>query len=92
VTIFNQCPHFTVSPNPASSTISVSSIIASTSNSPTISKVNIFNQQGTLRLQKVFNNAAKTDINISNLPAGIYLVQIVDKVNNTESHQLQIIR
>jgi hypothetical protein len=94
VTIFNQCPHFAVSPNPAASTISVSSIIPATTNNirPTISKVNIFNQQGTLRFQKVFNNVAKADINISNLSPGIYLVQIVDKVNNTESHQLQIIR
>jgi hypothetical protein len=94
VTIFNQCPHFAVSPNPAASTISVSSIIPATTNnlSSTISKVNIFNEQGTLRFQKVFNDVEKANINISNLSPGIYLVQIVDKANNTESHQLQIIR
>ena len=93
VTIFNQCPHFAVSPNPAASTISVSSIIPANNNmSSTISKVNIFNEQGTLRFQKVFNDVEKANINISNLSPGIYLVQIVDKANNTESHQLQIIR
>jgi len=51
-------------------------------------EVFVFNLMG----QKVYQNRYSSSINLSNLPDGIYIVRILDQVNNTAMSQKLLIR
>jgi hypothetical protein len=72
---------FTLSPNPASSTLTASSVDQSTPDGLTdyrITELKIYDQKGTLRKQKKFDKLKNASLNISDLPSGIYIVEVSD--------------
>lgn len=71
---------YLISPNPASSTMTVSTVDASngeTSNNYNISEVKIYDQMGLLKKQAKYGNVKTAAVNISTLPTGIYMVEII---------------
>ncbi|MHB1922373.1 MAG: T9SS type A sorting domain-containing protein [Chitinophagaceae bacterium] len=96
-TIYSPCGSlFTVSPNPASNSINISASINTRSgtienSNSTFSTVNIYDFQNNLVKHVILNNVSNTSINISNLPFGIYIVEIVEG-NYKERHKIQILR
>lgn len=71
---------FTIAPNPATSSISISSTSASSrssiSNNATIDKVSVYDQQGNLRKYQLTKTAKLVKIDISDLANGIYVIEI----------------
>lgn len=83
---------YSISPNPATSDVTVSSVAANKQTpQKTITAVNIYNQQGNLKKQQAFNKVKKAIINVSNLPTGIYFIEIVDG-QHKERQQLSVVR
>jgi pimeloyl-ACP methyl ester carboxylesterase len=90
------CELYSVSPNPASSSINVSVAmipppcdLAMASSELTISEVNIYDQVGNLMKVKKEKKSKKTTINLDGLKTGIYVVEIVDG-KYKERHQIII--
>ncbi|MEI9945330.1 MAG: T9SS type A sorting domain-containing protein [Chitinophagaceae bacterium] len=90
------CEMFRVSPNPASSNFTVStiednSIAASkeyTSNR-SFTEIRIFDMQSNLKKYQRFNKAKQATINISDLKLGIYIVEVSNGIYK-ERHQLSV--
>lgn len=79
--IFGQqsAPAYTVSPNPASTDITVATnTSANAKEDKWITEVSIYDQQGTLKKQQKFAKVKKARLNISNLPFGIYFIEVSD--------------
>ncbi len=95
VTIYSPCGHsYVVSPNPATSIITVSPANfsgAATNSTSTISLINIYDGQANLKKHQLFNKVASASINVSDLPLGMYIIEIIDGTNN-ERQKLQIIK
>ncbi len=77
---------FSVTPNPATSTATVSSISPST----TIRSVEVFDKTGAKRSTIVLSNVSKASLNLSSLPADIYTLNITSTAGEVESKQLII--
>ncbi|WP_298390315.1 T9SS type A sorting domain-containing protein, partial [Hydrotalea sp.] len=95
VTIYSPCGYsFTVYPNPANSMVNISlqptngktAIVGSS-----ISEISIYDLQNNLQRHQLFNKVSNASIDVSNLPTGLYIVEIKDGAY-TERHKLQIIR
>lgn len=87
---------FMVSPNPATSNITVATVenkglIAPKdfANDKTFSEIKILDLQGNLKKQQRFNKAKQATINISALPLGIYMIEISNG-KYKERHQLSV--
>lgn len=93
--------YYTVSPNPATSTVTATvsennainnSIDATKSSTPsTISEINIYDQTGNLKKHQLFNKLKRASLDISNLPTGIYVIEISDG-SYKETQKLQILK
>lgn len=69
--------NYSISPNPASSDITVSSITSTTTEvDHLITEVSIYDQQGNLKKRQKFANIKKATINIRSLPFGVYFIEI----------------
>jgi len=69
--------YYMVSPNPAQSTVTVSVNKSKTEAAySTFDQVNVYDQQGNLKLIKKFGKVKTASINISNLINGIYIIEI----------------
>lgn len=87
---------FRVSPNPASNNIQLSAVdqqSRTTSKTLTgnrsITLVNIFDLQGNLKKQLRFNQVRQANIDVSNLPRGLYVIEISNG-KDKERQQLSI--
>jgi len=82
--------NFKVSPNPANSTITVSSLYSKSAknDSPTFNSIRIYDFAGNLKIYKKFSKEKDANLNISNLQKGNYIIEIV---TNTYKEQQQII-
>lgn len=93
VTIYSPCGHsYSISPNPATSIVAISAIIPryETTSTSLISQINIYDQQGVLKMHKTFGKVEKAKINVCSLQTGIYIIQIIDGINKDEQ-KLQIL-
>jgi hypothetical protein len=69
---------YTVSPNPASSDVTISTVqSAETKADRSITAVNIYSQEGNLKKQRKFGKVKTASISISDLVNGMYVVEII---------------
>jgi hypothetical protein len=94
-TFLNGCYYYfySVSPNPATSNVTVSQkeSTASNSESKTVSEVKIYDMQGNLKKVQKFNKVKTAIVNTSGLPNGTYFIEI-SSGDYTERQQLLIQR
>jgi hypothetical protein len=84
--------YYSVSPNPATSKVTVSSKDEKTTEKhTTITELNIYDQQSALRKSQKFNKVKNGTIDIGNLPVGIYIIEIIDG-DYKERQQLSIVK
>ncbi len=86
--------YYSMSPNPATSTVTVYSKETNTKEKTkheTITEVNIYDQQGNLKKHQKFGKVNKATINIADLRTGVYFIEIVDD-NYKERQQLSVLR
>jgi pimeloyl-ACP methyl ester carboxylesterase len=86
--------YYSMSPNPASSTITVSSKETNAKGvkvDKTITEINIYDKLGNLKMHRKFNKEKKVDLNISNLSADLYYLEIVDGTYK-ERQKLSVVR
>lgn len=71
--------YFTMSPNPASSDITVSTLENSSKSGTdrSITSINIYNQQGMLKKQRKFGKVKTASMSVSDLTNGTYVIEIV---------------
>lgn len=77
-------PNYQISPNPATSDITVNPIVQkglSDSKKLYISEINIYDEQGILRLHFKYNKVTTATLNVANLSSGIYIIEITNGVN-----------
>ncbi|HEY5462879.1 MAG TPA: T9SS type A sorting domain-containing protein [Hanamia sp.] len=55
------------------------------------SKINIYDEVGNLKMHKIFNKIKTTTLNVSNLPTGIYKIEIIEG-SYKERKELQILK
>jgi len=67
---------YSVSPNPATSDVTVMPDASASSSQTTITEVNIYDDQGNLKKRQLFDNVSKAVLNVSNLRIGIYFIEI----------------
>jgi hypothetical protein len=83
---------YSVSPNPATSEVTVAVAQPSQKdNSTAITKLNIYDQQGNLKKHQNFNKVKRARMNVADLPAGVYFIEIVNGTTK-ERHQLSILK
>ncbi len=83
---------YTVAPNPASSTVEVSSNAVSTDiDQHAITEVNLYDQQGNIQKHVKFNKVKKGNVNVSNLKNGIYFIEVADGAFK-ERQQIQVLK
>jgi len=71
--------YYVLPPNPATSEVTIS-VMENTSggqNDKSITSVNIYDQQGIMRKQRKFGKTKSASVSISDLPDGMYVVEIV---------------
>jgi hypothetical protein len=86
--------YYSMSPNPASSTVTVSSKDKNAKGEKvdkTITEINIYDKLGNLKIRRKFNKEKKVDLNISNLSADLYYLEIVDGTYK-ERQKLSVVR
>jgi len=86
--------YFSMSPNPASSTVTVSAKETTSKgvkSDKTITELNIYDQQGNLKKRQKFGKVKQATLNISDLRTGVYFVEIVDGIYK-ERQQLSVLR
>lgn len=90
----NDCGYYySISPNPATSTVTASSKETTTKGeriNKTITEVNIYDQQGNLKKHQKFGKVNNATLNIADLRTGIYFIEIVDGVYK-ERQQLSVL-
>lgn len=94
ITIWSNCNHsFVVSPNPASSTVTVAPVtdMKASVKAPSITSLTIYDALGNVRKHQAFNKVASASLNVSGLGAGIYYIEITDGTYK-ERQQIQVIR
>jgi hypothetical protein len=71
---------FSVYPNPANSDI----FISSTTDFEEITEIQVYDTKGSLQLKQIVNDPANNEIelNIGNLPAGIYYIRLIGSTSN----------
>lgn len=90
--------YYSVSPNPATSIVTVNVAQNTALNSSTdaakqlsFSTINIYDQTGNLKIHKLYNKMKSASLDISNLPTGIYVIEISDGAYK-ETQKLQILK
>lgn len=80
--VYSNCGYYySMSPNPASSTVTVSAketTAAGDKSDKSINEINIYDQQGNLKNHQKFAKTKTTTLDVSGLKTGIYIVEIVD--------------
>lgn len=97
VTIYSNCPKFALSPNPASSQVTISPVSNSKGvsvNNGNISGINIYDLQGNLYNHILCNGVKTATVNVSSLISGTYVIEIISQTNgiNKEKQLLSIVR
>lgn len=91
---------YVVSPNPASSNVTVGvrkDLLAKKPNpndpgmTRGITEINIYDQTGLLKKRQKFGKTSTANVNVSDLPTGIYFIEIIDGTFK-ERQQLVIVR
>jgi hypothetical protein len=92
---------YTVSPNPATSTVTVnvtqnsvsgnSADVSKSSKQLSFSTINIYDQTGNLKIHRLYNKVKSASLNVSNLPTGIYIIEITNGAYK-ETQKLQILK
>jgi hypothetical protein len=100
-TYFTGCSggYYVVAPNPATSTVTINSssdnLASVNTASSTIphgfSEINIYDELGNLKLHKTYNKVRSARINVSNLPTGIYTIEIIEG-SYKETEKLQVLK
>ena len=87
--------YYLIAPNPASSEVTVTAKETTPdSKAPTngsITELNIYDQQGTLKKQKKYAPVKKATLNISDLKTGIYILEIING-SYKERQQLSVVK
>lgn len=97
VTVYSNCENgyaYTLSPNPATSTVTISSketIVKGAKTEKTIKEITILDQLGNIKKRQQFGKVKTATLNISTFPVGIYFIEIGDGVYK-ERQQLIIQR
>ncbi len=82
------------SPNPATSEVTASvaeGTSAKQDNTAVITEVNIYDQQGNLKKHQKFSKVKRARVNVSDLRAGVYFIEIVNGTYK-ERKQLSILK
>lgn len=91
VTIYSPCGHrFAISPNPAYSTMKVTvapQIGTSGTSNASISQINIYDFQNNLKKQFTFGGVTTSQIDVSSLTTGVYIIEIFDSSSSTKERQ-----
>lgn len=68
-------------------------VTSSKSNTKTtsITKINIYDQQGNLKLHQKYGKVEKAVVQLSGLTTGVYFIEIVDGMNR-ERQQLNVLK
>jgi len=85
--------YYSMSPNPASSTVTISAKETTPKGEKidkTITEINIYDQQASLKKHEKFSKVKTATVNISGLNNGVYIVEIVD--GNFKERQKLIIQ
>jgi hypothetical protein len=84
---------FIVSPNPATTTITINTTAGNskTNSSSSISEINIYDQLGNLKIHRIYNKIKNISLDVSNFPTGIYVIEIKDDTYK-ETQKLQILK
>ena len=92
VTIWSNCHGFRVSPNPAQSVIKVTveGSDASARNAG-FSEVRIYDKEGNIKKDLKFNKSRSASINVSDLPSGIYVIEIISE-QGVERQKVQVLK
>lgn len=97
VTIYSNCDYYryTISPNPASSAVTVEAKQTDNKepNEATITEINIYDPQGMLKKNQKYGKVKKATLtlNIPDLKTGVYIIEIVDG-NRKERQQLSVLK
>jgi hypothetical protein len=97
VTVYSNCENgyaYTLAPNPTSSTVSVFEKEPASGKVKTgkkITELNIYDKQGNLKKHQKYNKVEKATLDVSNLKADIYILEIVDGTYK-ERQQLSVIK
>ena len=94
---------YAMSPNPVSSTLNIqqasTEALFTTSlavnsnivtNVPEITQINIDGQSGNQKQNHAFGKVRNTQLDVSNLPNGIYYVEIITNTGNKEKHTISV--
>jgi len=66
--------------------------VAAASTNASISQVNVYDNTGILRKTINFNLVQSASVDVSNLPLGIYVIEIRDGTKYVERQKLQILK
>jgi hypothetical protein len=92
VTIWSSCYGYRVGPNPARSSITVSVDASNVAaRGAGFSEVNIYDNDGNLKKRVKFNKVERATISVSDLPLGVYVIEIVNDYGK-ESQKIQILK
>ncbi|HYF30496.1 MAG TPA: T9SS type A sorting domain-containing protein [Chitinophagaceae bacterium] len=92
VTIWSGCYGYRVSPNPARSTIKVSVEGSDASaRDAGFHAVKIYDQEGNIKKYLKFNRTRSASINVSDLPMGIYVIEIIND-HGSERQKVQVLK
>lgn len=84
---------YSVSPNPSTSDVTVTptALVSSGVKQKSITEINIYDAQNNLKKHQVFNKVSKASINVSGLPMGIYVIEIINGTYK-EKQKLSIVK
>ncbi|MDR0793373.1 MAG: T9SS type A sorting domain-containing protein [Chitinophagaceae bacterium] len=78
------------SPATLSAPATASGTLTTSSSTPEITQVNIYDKSGNRRHQQGFSKVRRAKLNIAKLPAGIYYVEIIMNDGTKEKHTLSV--
>ncbi|MBS1576926.1 MAG: T9SS type A sorting domain-containing protein [Bacteroidetes bacterium] len=94
VTIYSPCARmFAISPNPATESVNILpiTVTGTATTSSSISQINIYDMQNILKIHTTYHNVKSTNINVSKLQTGVYVIEIIDGTYK-ERQELQVLR
>lgn len=92
VTIWSSCYGYRISPNPARSVIRVSVDAAdAAARNAGFTEVKIYDKEGNMRKHLKFNKTRSASINVSDLPVGIYVIEITSE-QGSERQKVQVLK
>ncbi|MGB8190913.1 MAG: T9SS type A sorting domain-containing protein [Chitinophagaceae bacterium] len=92
VTIWSSCYGYRISPNPAHSVITVAvDASQSSAHNAGFTQVKMYDKEGNLRKHQKFSRTSKANINVSDLPVGIYIIEIIGE-QGSERQKIQVLK